>query len=824
MQAPVVTSLTVTTPGALVYKTTRQRTATLTNSADLLSLRTLTNTTTTNGRVYTNVYDAATRTLTSTSPAGRRATIVLDAKGRPAREQSANLEPVAFTYDARGRLETITLGTGTGARVMRYAYGADGFLANITDAANRIRRYGRDASGRVIELTSPDAAQLRFGYSPNGKLTSLTPPGRPDHRFAYNENNQLSGYTAPTVDSQNTQTLATYNAERQPIRVDRPDGQSSFLQYDTAGRLSLIDIALGDIRYGYDSAGRLITLDRDQGSNLRFTYDGGFPLETNWSGPIAGSVARTYDNDSRLTSISVNGAAAIGLGYDADGLPNQVGALTLTRNAQNGLITGSSLNSVTDTTTYDTFGAPSTYTVSRGGNTIYSATLTRDVLQRIITKTETIDGVAHTAAYTYDLSGRLAEVRQDGVVTAAYTYDANGNRLSRTDSAGTTNGVYDAQDRLGQYGSTTYIHNAAGERQSQTVSAKTKTYQYDSFGDLTGVTLFGGNQIQYVLDAQGRRVGKKVNGALVQGFLYQDFLKPIAELDAGNNVVSRFVYSDGINVPAYMTKGSVTYRIVTDHLGTVRLVIDVASGSIAQRMDYDEFGKVTFDSNPGFQPFGFAGGLYDTDTSLTQYGRRYYDAESGRWTTKDPGGFSGGKNLYAYSGNDPVNFIDPFGDAPLAPHIVRTLNAMRTPYTPPTPPPPPPPAPVRPPLPTPPPAAPAPVPTPSPTGPPIYEIPVAAPATGTFIAGPSAGACFAAGTAGAAIGVGIGLYLSYELDLKDGLSDAFLPHTPGDHALEQFFENRKKRGEETAIEDLYEFAGRCSTTSLTPYCTGYSSQ
>jgi hypothetical protein len=32
---------------------------------------------------------------------------------------------------------------------------------------------------------------------------------------------------------------------------------------------------------------------------------------------------------------------------------------------------------------------------------------------------------------------------------------------------------------------------------------------------------------------------------------------------------------------------------------------------LAQRLDYDAWGNVTTDTNPGFQPFGFAGGLYD---------------------------------------------------------------------------------------------------------------------------------------------------------------------------------------------------------------------
>jgi RHS repeat-associated protein len=50
---------------------------------------------------------------------------------------------------------------------------------------------------------------------------------------------------------------------------------------------------------------------------------------------------------------------------------------------------------------------------------------------------------------------------------------------------------------------------------------------------------------------------------------------------------------------------------------------------------------VTADSNPGFQPFGFAGGLYDPDTGLVRFGARDYDAAAGRWTANDPRGLAG---------------------------------------------------------------------------------------------------------------------------------------------------------------------------------------
>lgn len=158
-----------------------------------------------------------------------------------------------------------------------------------------------------------------------------------------------------------------------------------------------------------------------------------------------------------------------------------------------------------------------------------------------------------------------------------------------------------------------------------------------------------------------RRIGKKVNGVLMKGWLY-DGIRPVAELDGAGNVTATFVYASKTNAPDYMVKGGSTYRIVTDHLGSPRLVIDSVTGAVMQQIDYDEFGVIANDTNPGFQPFGFAGDLYDSDTKLTRFGARDYDAETGRWTAKDPILFAGGDtNLYGYVLNDPVNFVDPVG-------------------------------------------------------------------------------------------------------------------------------------------------------------------
>ena len=118
-----------------------------------------------------------------------------------------------------------------------------------------------------------------------------------------------------------------------------------------------------------------------------------------------------------------------------------------------------------------------------------------------------------------------------------------------------------------------------------------------------------------------------------------------------------------------MIRSKTTYRIVSDHLGSPRLVVDVATGAVAQ-----EFGRITLDTNPGFQPFGFAGGLYDPATGLVRFGARDYDPEIGRWTAPDPIGFGGGLNLYLYAFANPLRYVDASGLDPLPTCVVEALG------------------------------------------------------------------------------------------------------------------------------------------------------
>jgi len=670
MQAPVVSKRVTKTPAGLTATVTQSRTVTLSALSDPLSLKTFAETVTVNGKSARSVFDAGARSVTATSPAGRSAVATLDAKGRPVSSQVAGLEPVQYAYDSRGRLQDVRRGQeGGDTRTLHYDYHASGpaqgYPAAVTDALGRSVRYDYDAAGRIIRQTGPDGGSVQFSYDANGNLSGLIPPGQPAHLFDYTAVDRAESYTPPMVDTADPATHYRYNRDRQLTRIVRPGGETLDFVYDNAGRLATLTASHGDTTYAYDVAGRLKTLSAPGGIGLSYGYDGSLLTQDTLTGPIAGSLTRAYDNDFRVVRLSVNGSA-IAFGYDDDGLLTRAGDITLNRDARNGLLTGTTLGRVDDSLGYNGFGEVQSYDARANGSPLFAVAYGRDVLGRITDKTETIQGVTTHSGYRYDLAGRLVEVRVDGQVQASYGYDANGNR---TTVNGATVAGYDTQDRLKTFdpsgtgaAARVYDYTPTGELKTSTVGGSATRYSYDAFGNLRHVDLPGGTAIDYLVDGRNRRIGKKLNGQLVQGFLYQDALRPLAELDSQGRIAALFVYADKANVPAYLVKGGQTYRILSDHLGSPRLVVNTADGTVLQRMDYDAWGNVTYDSNPGFQPFGYAGGLYDRDTGLVRFGARDYDPETGRWTAKDPILFGGGDaNVYAYARNNPTNLVDPFG-------------------------------------------------------------------------------------------------------------------------------------------------------------------
>lgn len=661
MLAPVVTSLTISTPGGVTSTTTTARAATFAVANESTSqLATLTETTTVNGNAFTTVFDAAAHKVTSTTAAGRTSVSTLDARGRVVLVEVPVITPTSYDYDSRGRLARVT----QGSRVVSNTFDTEGRLATITDPLGRVTRLAYDAAGRVTRQTQPDGTFIDFAYDAAGNMIGLTPPGQPEHTFSYDATGQLVSEKPPNVSLGDDTTRYVYNLARQLVKESLPGGVEIDYTYCECGRLTGVHAPWGDYTYTYSTTtGELQSLASPGGFAVTFGRDGGLLTSTTETGPVAGRIDWAYDANFRVTSESFNGANAVTFAYDADGLLTRAGDLTIARDAATGRATGTTLGVVGDSVGYNVYGEENSYQARINGATGLQYDFTLDPLGRITRKVETIGGVSKTTDYGYDLNGQLTTVTENVILVQQYAYDANGNRLSLTTRGGTVSGTYDARDRLLTYGTKTYSYAANGSLRQvvDTGNSRTTGYTYDAFGNLTRVDLPDGRVVEYLIDGENRQVGKKVNGVLLEGLLYDGQLQPVARLGATGNVDERFVYATGVNVPAYMVKDGVTYRLITDQLGSVRLVVNAATGAVAQRLDYDAFGRVTLDTNPGFQPFGFAGGLYDADTGLVRFGARDYEALTGRWMAKDPIGFEGGVNLYQYAVGSPVQYIDPAG-------------------------------------------------------------------------------------------------------------------------------------------------------------------
>lgn len=669
MRAPLVSESALLTPAGRQLNTTTTVEVTLDDPLNPMSLATwqqevvLSDPNSGQHQDWLTRFDRDNSTLTISSPVGRDQVISLDERGRIILVETEGQEPIAYSYNARGQVLQTVQGSGDDARATSYEYNTDGRLQRTTDPLGRVTTFAYDSVGRLSSQTLPGGRTVAYGYNANGELTSLTPPGQPAHTFAYDQAGMITRYTPPAVGAGSWQTQYIYDEDRRIDEIISAGDQSIDYSYDPeTGRRTTVALPGSDIEYEYDPiSGNVIGITRQGEANLSLAYDGNLLIESETQGPLDGVVTFDYDNFMRLKSWTTGGTS-IAYQYDQDNLITKAGALNLTRNPLTGLITATNLNTVAETRAYSTFAELVDITVRQGAPTVFDATYSYDALSRLKSQTELVSGNTTTTVYGYDAAGRLATVERDGAIIAEYTYDANGNRLTAEEDGSTRTAFYNDQDQLMSVGNTDYSYTRDGRLTGKTTGSQTTSYEYDLAGNLTEVMLPDGTQITYRLDGLNRRTLRVVDSVPVQGFVFLNEVTPIAETDGSGNVVSLFVYGSRPNVPDYMVRGGATYRIISDRLGSPRLVINSTTGQIMQRLEYDAWGQVLEDTNPGFQPFGFAGGLYDPDTGLVRFGARDYDPEVGRWTAKDPILFAGGDtNLYTYVFNDPVNRLDPMG-------------------------------------------------------------------------------------------------------------------------------------------------------------------
>jgi RHS repeat-associated protein len=628
-------------------------------------------------------------TACSQMGSSRSSTRIIDTLGRTTRTETSGIAPVDYFYDSAGRLDRIVQST----RTTQYAYfpsgPAAGYLESVTDPLGVATVYTRDAAGRPLTETRAGATTT-YTWDDSGNLASVMPPGKPVHTMTHTPVNLLESYQPPASGLPLASTAYTYDADRMLRTETRPTSQQIVRTPDAFGRLDTVTFPGGALDYDYvasnasSGAGKTSSIAGPYGVDLGFTYDGFLNTGVTWSGDVIGGVSWQYNTRFAKTFETVTGAtgsATTTFRYDNDLLltcasPTScilpgADALLLTRSPQHGMVTNLAIGNTSEAFTYNTFGELATqnalYSGSPRVNITYHATgAERDALGRIVQKTEVIGGISKVFTYEYDNLGRLEDVFIDGVLDEHFGYDLNGNRTTHfsATTGATVNPTYDDQDRLLTYGTWTFTYTENGELETKTNTATGDEwiYGYDVLGNLLTVGLPEGDLVEYLIDGLGRRVGKIFNGTLISQWIYRDGLKPVAELNGSGALIAHYVYGSKSNVPDYVRRGGNTYRVVSDHLGSPRYVVNVANASDAPfTANYSAFGTVT-GTGLDWMPFGFAGGIYDPETLLVRFGARDYDPSVGRWTRKDPIRFGGRQaNLYAYVASNPVNRTDPTG-------------------------------------------------------------------------------------------------------------------------------------------------------------------
>jgi RHS repeat-associated protein len=195
-------------------------------------------------------------------------------------------------------------------------------------------------------------------------------------------------------------------------------------------------------------------------------------------------------------------------------------------------------------------------------------------------------------------------------------------------------------------------------RKTEIATGSITNYEWDYRNRLTRV-VSGGQIIEYLYDAEDRRVGKKINGVVTQKYVY-DGADIALVVDAAGVLVERYLYGAGVdNVLSRESGGAVVWSLA-DKQGSVVDLVD-EHGVVLNHFVYDGFGSRTGVTGVDFR-FGYTGRELDGETGLYYYRARYYDPSLGRFISEDPVGFGAGDtNLYRYVNNSPTNFTDPTG-------------------------------------------------------------------------------------------------------------------------------------------------------------------
>ena len=576
-----------------------------------------------------------------------------------------------YSYCACGLLDGIT---GPLSWSLGYAHNADHQLTGFTDARGHTTSYTYGNAGELTTVTYPDSSALSFKYDSADNLAQEIDSRTLQTNYSYDAAERLTEVAYPSSYWSTTpDTYTYYNDGTVHVATDAV-GTTTYTYYGN----KLVE----SVVYNFSTAGTgnyvVSPTGLSAAQELDYTYypDGLVDTLTWKSGTTTiASWTYAYDAGGRLTSVANGYSETTSYTYDGE----------------NKLKTQTNQNGTTTTYAYnESRGWPTSITDAASGTTFASYALTYDGGSNTVGNlTGVTEHDSSTASYAYDTLYRLTSEARTGTdaTSGSYVYDLAGN-LNR--SADSTALVYDSANKLTNYNpsggtAVTYAYDADG---NMTFGAYTTNYwtwasnwtEGNKLTDLElNTTLTGTNPI-----GQDNGYGASGLREWAQPWTYSTSYTAGAThyfIYAGSILIGE-VNSDGTPIAAY-TWGAA--GLVSEHrydTGTAKSLwyhygpqgetrqLTNASGAVVDNYVYGAYGNLL--SSPSLaadqNPFQFGGSVgYYTDAnagSLILCGQRWYAPQYARWLSRDPAGYDGGANLYAYCGGNPVGGVDADGTDP----------------------------------------------------------------------------------------------------------------------------------------------------------------
>ncbi|EOT6076369.1 RHS repeat-associated core domain-containing protein [Escherichia coli] len=322
-------------------------------------------------------------------------------------------------------------------------------LTGVVDGFGRTLAFHRAAEGDVAgAVTGPDGRTVRYGYNSQRQVTSVTYPDGLRSSREYDEKGRLTAETSRSGET----TRYSYDdpASELPTGIQDATGSTKQMAWSRYGQLlAFTDCSGYTTRYEYDRYGQQIAVHREEGISTYSSYNPRGQMvsqkdaqgrETRYEYSAAGDLTATVSPDGKRSTIE----------YDKRGRPVSVTEGGLTRSMG-----------------YDAAGRITVLTNENGSQ----STFRYDPVDRL-TEQRGFDG--RTQRYQYDLTGKLTQSEDEGLITL-WHYDAS-DRITRR----TVNGDPAEQWQYDEHGwLTTISHTSDGHRVSV-------HYGYDDKGRLTG--------------------------------------------------------------------------------------------------------------------------------------------------------------------------------------------------------------------------------------------------------------------------------------------------------------------------------------------------